>query len=96
MTVSLADARSLGKPASGVDQAANKHLIADLSADSISRMTSEEMIVAIRAAGLPFPHRDDSRRLEFFSRDTLQRLLFLCRHCCRNRQHPEHPEHPDT
>lgn len=75
--ISLAEI--LGEPAA--DSLDRPH-IAELSARQIRRMSSGEIIDAIRTADML--HFCDAGRLEFLDRTVLERLMFLTRRCCRN------------
>lgn len=63
----------------------DKASVAALSPLEIARMTREELIVAILAAELPVLQSEGEERLRFLDRWTLERLVYLARHCCRNR-----------
>jgi DNA-binding response OmpR family regulator len=59
--------------------------IAELTPGDIShRLTLSELIEVIRSVEYPFAGKD---RLEFFDRDTLERVVHLVRRWCRNRLH---------
>ncbi len=59
------------------------HRIASLSNDEIcGSMTRDELIEVIRSVDYPFAGKD---RLEFFDRDTLERVVCLVRRYCCNR-----------
>jgi len=59
--------------------------IAELTPGDISqRLTLSELIEVIRSVEYPFAGKD---RLEFFDRDTLERVVHLVRRWCRNRMH---------
>ncbi len=59
------------------------HRIASLSNDEIrGSMTRDELIDVIRSVDYPFAGKD---RLEFFDRDTLERVVCLVRRWCCNR-----------
>lgn len=59
--------------------------IAELTPGDISqRLTLGELIEVIRSVEYPFAGKD---RLEFFDRDTLERVVHLVRRWCRNRLH---------
>ena len=58
------------------------HTIASLSNDEIrGSMTRDELIDVIRSVDYPFAGKD---RLEFFDRDTLERVVCLVRRWCCN------------
>jgi ActR/RegA family two-component response regulator len=59
--------------------------IAELTPGDIShRLTLSDLIEVIRSVEYPFAGKD---RLEFFDRDTLERVVHLVRRWCRNRLH---------
>lgn len=59
--------------------------IAELTPGDISQqMTIADLINVIRSVEYPFAGKD---RLEFFDRDTLERVVHLVRRWCRNRSH---------
>jgi CheY-like chemotaxis protein len=63
----------------------SEDFIAELTPGDISqRMTLPELINVIRSVEYPFAGKD---RLEFFDRDTLERVVHLVRRWCRNRSH---------
>jgi DNA-binding response OmpR family regulator len=63
----------------------SEEFIAELSAGDISQnLTLPELIEVIRSVEYPFAGKD---RLEFFDRDTLERVVHLVRRWCRNRSH---------
>ncbi|MEZ6061181.1 MAG: hypothetical protein R3C19_12520 [Planctomycetaceae bacterium] len=62
------------------------HTVALLSTDDIVRMDADEMLEVIRVADFPILSFDDLRRLKFAHRSTLERLVYLARECCRNRE----------
>ena len=69
----------------GLDTAPlDKPMIAELSNDAIDAMTSEELRHLIRASEHPWRGNRLDRRLQFCDRDTLIRLAYLARRCCRN------------
>jgi hypothetical protein len=59
----------------------DKESVAELSLCEIETMSRDELLNAIRAVVVPFV---DDDRLEFQERETLLRLLYLARQCCRN------------
>jgi len=66
-------------------QAYSEDVIADLTPSDISqRLTISDLIEVIRSVEYPFVGKD---RLEFFDRDTLERVVHLVRRWCRNRLH---------
>jgi len=70
-------------PSSDVE-ALDKATIAELTPDDICRMTRSELVRVIRSAGMPLPREKDFEQLELHDRETLQRLVYLTRRCCRN------------
>ncbi len=60
--------------------------IAQLTVDEVARMETDEMLEVIRLADFPILSSDDLRRLRFAERRTLERLVFLARECCLNRE----------
>lgn len=66
-----------------------KRCIAHLSREEIAQMSEAELAQAIRASRLPLDgHVEDD--LEYYGRDTLERLMFLAREMCRH-QCPNKP-----
>lgn len=63
----------------------DKASVAALSPLDIARMTRGELVTAILAAELPVLQTNGEERLRFLDRWTLERLVYLARHCCRNR-----------
>ena len=59
----------------------DKESVAELSLCEIEAMSRDDLLNAIRAVVVPFV---DDDRLEFQERETLLRLLYLARQCCRN------------
>ncbi|MBT4867194.1 MAG: hypothetical protein HON53_18980 [Planctomycetaceae bacterium] len=59
----------------------DKESVAELSLCEIETMSRGDLVNAIRAVVVPFVEDD---RLEFQERETLLRLLYLARQCCRN------------
>jgi hypothetical protein len=59
--------------------------IAGLSAETISRMDSDELLRVIRAARLPFVTEENDAHLTFQDQETLERLANLARRCCQSR-----------
>jgi hypothetical protein len=66
------------------EDALDKIAIAEISPIQISQMTCNEMVRVIRAAKMPLLRKDVSEHLELYDRDTLERLVYLARRCCRN------------
>ena len=63
----------------------DKACVAGLSAASIDRMSSDELARVILASGLPsYPCFPIEGRLRSSDRETLRRLAYLARRCCRN------------
>lgn len=76
---SAAEHRPMNESLSAVGEEA----IADLSPRDISyRLSDAELIDIIRTVDYPFAGKE---RLEFFDRDTLERVVHLVRRWCRNR-----------
>jgi hypothetical protein len=50
----------------------------------IGAMPRQDLVDLIHMSSLPFLSEDVCRRLEFLSDETLSRLGFLVRRCCRN------------
>lgn len=67
--------------------ASAKAEIAELRDEQIADLPNNQLILAIRAAQLPYLNQRFEHRLEFCSRDILVRLVHLARHCCRNQGH---------
>jgi len=70
--------------ASSDEDALDKSLIAEISPTQVSQMTCNEMVQVIRAAKMPLLRKDVSEHLESYDRETLERLVYLARRCCRN------------
>jgi hypothetical protein len=62
----------------------DKAAVAALGPVDIARLTRRELVAAIVAAELPLLQADPAERLRFLDRWTLERLVYLARHCCRN------------
>jgi hypothetical protein len=62
----------------------DKAAVAALGPVDIARLTHRELIAAVVAAELPHLQADPEERLRFLDRWTLERLVYLARHCCRN------------
>ena len=60
-----------------------KLCIAQLSSGDIALMTDSELAEAIRASQLPLDDHVEED-LEYYGRDTLERLMFLAREMCRH------------
>jgi DNA-binding response OmpR family regulator len=72
-------------PMTSQKSAFSEDTIAELTPGDISqRLTLSELIEVIRSVEYPFAGKD---RLEFFDRDTLERVVHLVRRWCRNRLH---------
>jgi len=68
-----------------VCQPLGKSAVAQLTAVVIDGLTCEELVGVIRAANLPPLSRPElQQRLPFYDHDTLRRLAYLARRCCRN------------
>ncbi|REJ74259.1 MAG: hypothetical protein DWQ29_17835 [Planctomycetota bacterium] len=59
--------------------------IANHSDEQIGRMDHSELIDLVRQADLPRVCNGTMERLKFLDRETLARLAYLTRRCCRNR-----------
>ena len=66
------------------DEVLDKPLIAELSNTAIEQMTSDELRHVIAASEHPWTGRRLERRLAYCDRETLLRLAYLARRCCRN------------
>jgi hypothetical protein len=64
------------------DEALDRETIAELSAQSIARMTERELHRLIRAARIPA----SAMRIEHLDRPTKERLAHQARLACRNRE----------
>jgi len=64
--------------------AMNKSVIADMPRCRISQMTCNELARVIRAADMRLLRKEVSEHLESYDRETLERLVYLVRRCCRN------------
>jgi hypothetical protein len=64
--------------------AMNKGSIAQLSLQEIADMSREGLVGVIRAAELPFMRQTGLDKISKLDRPTLQRLVYMTRHCCRN------------
>jgi len=62
----------------------DKASVAGLSQLQISQFSPEEMVRVIYAANMSLLRFELDRRLEFYDRQTLERLVYLARRCCRN------------
>jgi hypothetical protein len=62
----------------------DKPMIAELSNDAIDAMTSDELRQLIKASEHPWRGSRLDHRLRFCDRETLVRLAYLARRCCRN------------
>ena len=58
--------------------------VAELSPGQISTMNHKELVDAVLAADLPLIGDQWRERLLFKDRETLVRLVYLARRCCRN------------
>jgi hypothetical protein len=77
--------RRHGPPHSSFDgDALDKSAIAELSPIQITRMTCSELVRVIQAAQMALLSRDISDQVELYDRETLARLVYLARRCCRN------------
>ena len=62
----------------------SKGSVANLSAERIQNMTHAELVQAILTTSAYQLPNDVSARLTLMNRETLERLAFLARKCCRN------------
>lgn len=73
----------------GATQRFDEAGVASLSPRSISKMSRDELIEAIRVVKNWRPGRASERalvnRLQYLDSTTLERLVYLARRCCRNR-----------
>jgi len=65
-------------------QFAVKADVASLWHEEIAELDDEELVQMIRAAKLPLIDEEFEKRLQFCSRETLERIAHLACHCCRN------------
>jgi hypothetical protein len=68
--------------------------IADLSAVEISQMIGDELARVIRAARFLQMTCASEEHLEYYDRQTLERLVYLARRCCRNRMTASRSQQP--
>ena len=59
----------------------DKAIVAELTPYQISELTSDEMVQVIRTASIPSACEINLRHQ---GRETLERLVYLARRCCRN------------
>lgn len=64
--------------------ALDKAIVAELTAEQIVRMTCDELVRVILVADMALLQPEARAKLKFYDRETLQRLAFLARRCCRN------------
>lgn len=62
----------------------SKATIAHLSPDQISQMTCEQLVQLVRDSQLSFLRGGRDQCLDGYDRETLQRLVYVARRCCRN------------
>lgn len=62
----------------------DRHEIASLSPTNISQMARGELADVVRAHNLALLGKDISEHLDFYDRETLERMVYLVRRCCRN------------
>ena len=65
-------------------EALDKPMIAALSPHQISEMTRDELVRLVEKTGLPITAMQCSVQLTCADRQTLERLVYLARRCCRN------------
>lgn len=73
-----------GTPTEQRPRSWDKSVVAALTASEIEHLSDAELVAAIRGSGLPVLRRETEGRLEFYGRQTLERLVWLARRCCRN------------
>jgi hypothetical protein len=61
-----------------------KTQVAWLRSEQIAVMSRSDLISAIRAAAIPLVQRHEEEHLPYCDRATLERLVYLARHACRN------------
>jgi len=61
----------------------DKRQIAELSAGQIERLQRPELVQIIRTVHPGFLTHEMLRRIENRERSELQKLVYLCRRCCR-------------
>ncbi len=64
-------------------KAFDKSTIAELSVSQIKRMSRHDLIGLIRALSPPFLSREMLDRIEDRNHEELERIVYLCRRCCR-------------
>lgn len=62
----------------------NRTAIAKLTPPRVAKMSNSELARVIRAAHLALLRKGLSSHLEMYDRDTLERLVYAARRCCRN------------
>ncbi|HTI52233.1 MAG TPA: hypothetical protein VL475_14820 [Planctomycetaceae bacterium] len=77
--------RPLGEPLLDHAEMLDDAKIAALSRITIAQMNRDELLRVIRASRLPLLTTTSDEHLEFHDRNTLERLVYLARRCCRNR-----------
>lgn len=65
-------------------QSFNKAAVARLTSEDIASLPDEALTQVILASQIPFVDGTMRERLRFSDRETLERLAFLGRRCCRN------------
>ena len=77
--------RVKGSPIHPPFRALDRQMIACPSSLEISRMTPAELARVIRASKLLVLRPEIENHLAYYDRPTLERLVYLARRCCRNR-----------
>lgn len=62
----------------------SKRAVAQLSCEEVARLATPDLLEVLEAADLPLLHSYDPERLAHYDRPTLERLVYMARHCCRN------------
>jgi hypothetical protein len=65
--------------------ALDQGMIADFPSTRIAAMSCNELVRMIQVADLPFLTAETCEHLNFYDRQTLERLANLARRCCLNR-----------
>jgi hypothetical protein len=67
-----------------MEESREKSNVAALAGDQIDGMDQEELVRVIRVAHMSLIRPNVNERLGLYGRDTLRRLAYLARRCCRN------------
>jgi hypothetical protein len=62
----------------------SKRAVAQLSCEEVAGLTTPDLLEALEAADVPLLHGFDLERLGHYDRPTLERLVYMARHCCQN------------